>query len=452
MSWPATIRRDILSSKARCQNALARFAAWCVMAAAAVPAAALEPDDWPQFRGPHGAAHAAARDLPDTWDAQQNIRWKTPLPGPGGSSPIVVGERVFITSYSGYGVSAEQPGDKANLVRHLLCLDRADGTTLWQHNLAADSRVINYADFIQRHGYATSTPASDGTRLYAFLENSGVHAFDLDGRPLWRAEVGEEVHNWGSAASLSVDDRLVYVNASVESDSLIALDKESGHEVWRTKRVIGSWSTPALVETADGRRELVLNVKGRLVGIDPQTGEERWRFQTKQSVGAASPVIEGGRIYFAGANPKFVCALRPGGQGEVTESALIWKTGGVGANISSAVVAGGRVFVIDGGIAACLDASDGRLLAKRRLHPSGATFYASPVVAGKKLIAVSRDQGAYVLSADEQLTQLAVNRLGDDMSIANATPAIHRGELLLRTDRAIYCIGSAPASAGDQAE
>lgn len=441
----------IVARTARHQTTLARIAAWCFVATAAVPADAVESGEWPQFRGPRGVARAEAADLPQTWDAKQNVRWHVDLPGPGGSSPIVVGGRVFVTCYSGYGVDAEQPGEKAALVRHLLCLNRADGAMLWRRDVPADSRVINYADFIQRHGYATSTPASDGVRLYAFLENSGVHAFELDGRPLWHTEVGEEVHNWGSAASLTVDERLLYVNAAVESDSLIAIDKLTGQEVWRTKRIIGSWSTPALVDTADGRRELVLNVKGRLVGIDPDSGDERWRFQTKQSVGAASPAIEDGIIYFAGATPKFVCALRPGGQGDVSESALIWKTSGVGANISSAVVAGGRVFVIDGGIAACLDARDGRLLEKRRLNPSGATFYASPVVAGGKLIAVSRDAGAYVLSADKQLTQLAVNRLGADTSIANATPAIDRGELLLRTDRALYCIG-ATAGADQRSE
>lgn len=442
-------RFAVLASPA--QSLVVWLALWIVAVAAVSRAIADESDDWPQFRGPCGIARAKAPDLPKTWDADQHVRWRADLLGPGGSSPIVVGERVFVTCYSGYGLDAEQPGDKADLVRHLICLNRANGAKVWQRDVPADSRVVNYADFIQRHGYATSTPASDGVRLYAFLENSGVHAFDLDGRPLWNTEVGEEVHNWGSAASLVVDEQLVYVNAAVESDSLIALDKLTGQEVWRTKRIIGSWSTPALVDTADGRRELVLNVKGRLVGIDPRSGEERWRFQTKQSVGAASPAVENGRIYFAGSSPKYVCALRPGGHGDVGESALIWKTSGVGANISSAVVADGRVFVIDGGIAACLDANDGRLLEKRRLHPSGATFYASPVVAGGKLIAVSREAGAYVLSADEQLAQLAVNRLGADTSVANATPAIDRGELLLRTDRALYCIG-ATLSVGRQGE
>lgn len=451
MRWPATLSNASALLPALAPTPL-RSARWFLICVVAAPALAGEAGSWSQFRGPRGIARGEAGDLPAAWDAEHSIRWRAELPGPGGSSPIVVGERVFVTCYSGYGIVAEQPGEKADLVRHLICLNRTDGAVLWRRDVPADSRVINYADFIQRHGYATSTPASDGVRLYAFLENSGVHAFDLEGEPLWHTEVGEQVHNWGSAASLTVDERLVYVNASVESDALIALDKLTGNEVWRTKRIIGSWSTPALVEAADGRRELVLNVKGRLLGIEPESGEQRWQFQTKQSVGAASPVIEEGRIYFAGATPKFVCALRPGGEGDVSESALIWKTTGVGAGISSAVVAGGRVFVIDGGIAACLDAADGRVLEKRRLNPSGATFYASPVVAGGKLIAVSREAGAYVLSADAQLAQLAVNRLGADTSIANATPAIDRGELLLRTDRAIYCIGSATASSGGQAQ
>lgn len=395
--------------------------------------------DWPQFRGPGGRASDRSPHLPAEWGPDRNIRWQVELPGPGGSSPIVVGEQIFLTCYSGYGIDAQSPGERRNLVRHLLCRDRAGGKLLWQRDIPAEEVVASYVDFLQQHGYATSTPASDGERVYVSLENSGVHCFDLSGRPLWEYKVGKHVHNWGSAGSLVVDGRCVYVNAAVESDSLLALDKLTGEEVWRFKRVIGSWSTPVPLELADGRRELLLNEKQRLLGLDRDTGRQLWSYQTDQSVGASTPTVSDGLVYLSGGNPKFVAALRPGGTGDVTQSPVVWRTDGVGSSISSPVLYDGRIYVIDRGVAASLDATTGKVVAKARLTPSEATFYASPVAAADKIFAVARESGVYVLSTEPKFAQLANNRL--DTSIFNATPAIHGGELLLRSNRYLYCVG-----------
>lgn len=399
--------------------------------------------DWPQFRGPGGSSSGEA-SLPAQWDASC-IRWRAELPGPGGSSPIVVGRRIYLTCYSGYGVDAESPGDRRNLVRHLLCFERRDGKLLWQRDVPAEEVTARYVDFLQQHGYATSTPVSDGEHVYVSLENSGVHAFDLDGEPIWQRKVGNHVHNWGSAGSLTVDERSVYVNAAVESDALLALDKQTGEELWRYKRVIGSWSTPTPVDLPDDRRELLLNVKQRLLGLDRDTGRQLWSYQTEQSVAASTPTAVDGLIYLSGGNPKFVAALRPGGSGDVSPSAVAWRTDGVGSNIASPVVTEGRVYVVDRGVATCLDAISGKVIAKARLSPSEATFYASPVVCGKKLVAVSRESGIYVLSTEQKFEQIANNRLDD--SVFNATPAIHQGELLLRSNRFLYCISESGADA-----
>lgn len=407
----------------------------------AVPLAADEPGDWPQFRGPAGSASGQA-SLPVKWDLGRDIRWRVELPGPGGSSPIVVGSRIFVTCYSGYGLDAESPGERNNLVRHLLCLDRTSGRQLWRRDIAAEEVVTRYVDFIQQHGYATSTPVSDGERIYVSLENSGVHAFDLTGNPLWHVKVGRHVHNWGSAGSLTLDDRCVFVNAAVESDSLVALDKLSGAEVWRFKRVIGSWSTPTPMDLPDGRRELLLNVKGRLLGLNRDTGQQLWSFQTDQSVGASTPTAIDGTIYLSGGNPKFVAAIRPGGSGDVSQSALIWRTEGVGASISSPAVYQGHVYVVDRGVAACLDAATGKIVSKVRLKPSEATFYASPIAAGQSIFAVSRESGVYVFSTAPNFEQLANNQLNP--TVFNATLAIHDGELLLRSNRYLYCVGGDP--------
>lgn len=427
-------RKTSFVSAALCRTLLL-FIAWQL---AVRLSAAGDSGDWPQFRGPAGAASGQAT-VPAEWHIGRDVRWRVELPGPGGSSPIVVGRRILVTCYSGYGVDAESPGERQNLVRHLLCLDRADGRQLWRRDIPAEETVIRYVDFIQQHGYATSTPVSDGERVYVSFENSGVHAFDLAGEPLWQCKVGRHVHNWGSAGSLTLDERCLFVNAAVESDALLALDKLTGSEVWRFKRVIGSWSTPTPIDLPDGRRELLLNVKGRLLGLDRDNGKQLWSFQTDQSVGASTPTVVDHVIYLSGGGPKFIAAIRAGGSGDVSHSSLVWRTDGVGSSISSPTVYAGHIYVADRGVAACLDAATGKVLSKTRLNPSEATFYASPIVAGTTVFAVSRESGIYALSTAPDFKQLANNRL--DASVFNATPAIHDGQLLLRSNRSLYCIG-----------
>lgn len=397
--------------------------------------------DWPQFRGLAGAASGPAT-LPVQWDFERHVRWRRELPGPGGSSPIVVGEQIFLTAYSGYGVDAQSPGDSRNLVRHLLCLDRGDGRLLWQRDIPADGVVDNYVDFRQQHGYATSTPVSDGRRVFVSFENSGVFAFDLSGEPLWHRKLGNHVHNWGSAGSLTVDERYLFVNAAVEDKALLALDKLSGDEVWRFERVIGSWSTPTPIELSDGRRELLLNVKQQLLGIDRESGRRLWSYKTDQAVAASTPTVVDGVIYCCSGSPKFVAALRPGA-GDLEPPTVIWRTDGVGSGIASPLVYEGHVYIVDRSVAVCLAAGTGKIVAKTRLTPSDGTFYASPVAAGKTLFAVSRESGVYVLSTAPEFKQLAHNTL--DASVFNGTPAVHGGELLLRSDRYLYCIGAEKA-------
>jgi outer membrane protein assembly factor BamB len=428
----------------------ARAAAVCLLVASRLtllPAQAADQlQDWRQFRGPAGSASGYAR-LPAEWEG--HVQWRAELPGPGGSSPIVVGKRIFLTCYSGYGIDPESPGERRNLVRHLLCFNRDDGKLLWQRDVPTEEVVARYVDFLQQHGYATSTPVSDGERVYVSLENSGVHAFDVTGEPVWRRNVGNHVHNWGSAGSLTLDEGRLFVNAAVECDSLLALDKLTGEEVWRVKRVIGSWSTPTPVDLPAGGRELLLNVKQRLLGFDRDTGRQLWSYETEQSVGASTPTAVDGLVYLSGGNPKFVAALRPGAVspgdaspgsgGDASQPEIVWRTDGVGSGIASPVVHEGRVYVVDRGVAACLDAASGAVLSKARLSPSEATFYASPIVADRKLFAVSRESGIYVLSTEPKFAQLANNRLDD--SVFNATPAIHDGQLLVRSNRFLYCIG-----------
>jgi len=169
--------------------------------------------DWSQFRGPTQGV-SAEKTLPTTWSATQNVVWKTALPGPGTSSPILVGDKIYLTAYSGFNVPGT-PGDMNALKRHLVCLERKSGKLLWTKDVAA--KLPEQEKIRDEHGYASSTPASDGKRIYCFFGKSGAKAFDLTGKELWTADVGDTLHGWGSAASPLLYENTVIINASVDS-------------------------------------------------------------------------------------------------------------------------------------------------------------------------------------------------------------------------------------------
>src|SRR5262249_7661240 len=179
----------------------------------AVCARSADAADWLQFRGPGGLGVAPDKRLPTTWSNTQNVVWKRQLPGPGGSSPIIVGKKIFVTCYSGYGVPDANGGDINDLKRHLICVDRATGKILWTRDVPADLPEQPYRSYQAQHGFASSTPVSDGERVYVFFGKSGVFAFDLDGKQVWHAGLGERTNGWGSGASPILYKGLVIINA-----------------------------------------------------------------------------------------------------------------------------------------------------------------------------------------------------------------------------------------------
>ena len=194
-------------------------------------------EDWQRFRGPAGSGVAIdSESLPTAWSPEANLAWKTPLPGPGASSPIIVDGKAFVTCYSGYGLTQENPGDIENLVRHLVCIDMQTGKKRWQKDVKAALPEDPYSGIgVIAHGYASHTPVSDGKNVYAFFGKSGVHAFDMDGIKLWSAVVGKESDpaKWGSSSSPIVYKNTVIITASAESQAIIGLDKATGKELWR---------------------------------------------------------------------------------------------------------------------------------------------------------------------------------------------------------------------------
>ncbi|MBK9140248.1 MAG: PQQ-like beta-propeller repeat protein [Verrucomicrobia bacterium] len=295
-------------------------------------AAAGEDVGWPQFRGPRGQGVSAGTDLPVAWSPGQNVVWKTPLPGPGASSPVVFGDRVFLTCYTGYAVPGEPAGDLSALRRHLLCLNRADGKLLWQQDVPA---VQPEQVRVREHGYASSTPLVDADQVYVFFGKSGVFAFGHDGRERWRADVGSQTHGWGSAASPLAYRDLVIVNAAVESESLVALNRATGREVWRAAGIKESWNTPILVPVAGGKAELVVAILGKILGLDPETGDRLWSCETGIGWYMVPSLVNDGEVVFCiGGRTGGSLAVRAGGRGDVTLSHRLW-TLPKGSNVSS---------------------------------------------------------------------------------------------------------------------
>jgi outer membrane protein assembly factor BamB len=396
--------------------------------------------DWTQFRGPGGMGVSDETGLPTKWSATENLVWKTELPGPGSSSPITLGDRVFVTCYSGYGLEANK-GDQKDLMRHVLCLDRKAGTILWHQKFTPKLPEHKYEGEGAYQGYAGSTPTTDGERLYVFFGRSGVYCLDLEGKELWHVSVGEGTSGWGSGCSPILYGKLLLVNASVESGSLVALDKLTGKEVWRAKGVGAAWNTPLLVGPKE-KPELVVSVQDRVVGFDPGDGSELWRAEGVHRYVCPSVVWHDDVVLAIGGGSTSL-AVRAGGRGDVTKSHGLWRMT-KGSNVGSPVYHDGHLYWAsdDGGFICCQNAATGETAYEKRLEPRPGKIWASPVLADGKLYFVSQHAGAYVVAAKPKFQLLAHNVIEGDDSRTNASPAVSGGQLLLRTDRRLYCLGS----------
>ncbi|MEI8016760.1 MAG: PQQ-binding-like beta-propeller repeat protein [Schlesneria sp.] len=400
--------------------------------------------DWPQFRGPGGSGVADDRDYPTTWSATENVAWRIELPGPGASSPITLGERVFVTCYRGYGVNRSTPGELSQLERVLVCLNRADGKVLWESPVKGTPDEDRYQGQIQSHGYATSTPATDGTRVYVFFGKAGVLAFDLNGKQLWQTSVGtgSAQMGWGQGTSLILYKNLVIVPAFAESKAMVALEKETGKQVWKTDAdgFGGCWSSPILVDLPVGKQELVVSVPHEIWGLDPNNGDFLW-FAEGVKEGVISPMLvsQNGIVYAIGGRQGGAVAIRVGGRDDVTKTHTVWRKD-FGSYVTSPVLFGEHLYwVSDRGIAFCVKTADGEQVYRERLADAG-QLYSSVVVANGRLFAASRENGTYVYAAKPQFESVARNAVDEDAGTCNATPAFSNGQMFLRTNRYLYCI------------
>jgi outer membrane protein assembly factor BamB len=377
--------------------------------------------------------------LPLTWSENDNLLWKVRLPGAGASTPSVVGDRIYLTCYTGYLVPGEPEGSLDQLQRHLLCLNRDDGQPSWQKSVKAK---LPEEERIRDHGYAANSPTADDRIVCVFFGKSGVHCYNHEGRKLWQADVGSGTSGWGTAASPVFYDDLIFINASVESESLVALDRRTGQQRWRAEGIKESWNTPLMVKNESGEDELVLAIQGKVLGFDPKSGEPLWSCDTDiRWYMVPTAVAADGVVYvLGGRSGTAALAVRAGGRGDVTDTHRLW-TSRNGSNVTSPIIHDGHLYWMHEslGIAYCAKADSGELVYEERMNRVG-QVYASALLAEDRLYYLSRSGRATVLAAEPRFELLATNELRDGTQF-NASPAVTGNRMLLRSDRYLYCLG-----------
>jgi outer membrane protein assembly factor BamB len=380
---------------------------------------------WPRFRGPTGQGETAEKGLPVTWDRSgRNVLWRAKVAGRGNSSPIVWGERVFLTSASEKGAE-----------RHVLCYRLADGHLLWSTKAPVRPPEEGVRD---KNGFASATPVTDGERVISFLGSCGLVCHDLDGKQLWHYELPtlRTTHGTGSSPLLYKDLVILSQDQNQADSVFLAVDKRTGKKVWQHPRPKAmTWTTPVVVRVGD-RDEMVIAGAETVKGYDPATGKELWSLAGATHEVIPAVVVGKGLIYSASGRNGPVLALRPGGTGDVTETHLAWRAVRHGAHVPSPVLVGGRLYAAnDMGIVACLDAVTGKLLYQERLSDR---FSASPVVANGLIYLPGESGVTHVLRAGEAFEVVAKNDLGSPIL---ASPAVAGGRMLLRTEEELVCVG-----------
>jgi outer membrane protein assembly factor BamB len=413
--------------------------------------------NWPQWRGNNGSGISSETSLPTEWNETRNIRWKTPIPGRGHSSPIVFGSRIFLTtSIEGPVVPGAQAvrhihkgqeylhpdsvGADHSYTLKLLCLSLDSGKVLW------DKTVYEGTVYDNRHRkntYASATPATDGQFIYLSFEAEGIYCYDFDGKRIWKASVGRIAKGgMGPGTSPVLFENLVILQCDQENGEgsfIAALDKKTGKEVWRVSRdQRRSWSTPLLVKAAQ-RTELVASGPKKILAYDPATGKELWSAPGVESNPIPSPVFGNGLVFVtAGSDAKRALAIRVGGSGDLTDTPnLVWRYDKGTAYVPSPIVYNDYLYLMtDAGALTCLEAATGKLVYQARL-PVATQFTASPVAFAGKLLIVSEDGDGFILKAGPTPEVLNANSLGEPVY---ASPAISNGNILIRGERNLYCI------------
>jgi outer membrane protein assembly factor BamB len=421
---------------------------------------------WPSFRGPEASGIADGQNLPDRWDPKtgENILWRTPIPGLAHSSPVVWGNRIFVTSAVSSDPKATfRPGlygdgdASKDRTRHrwmIYAVDKKNGKVLWER-VAVEGEPIE-----KRHiksTYANSTPATDGRIVVAWFGSQGVYAYDFNGRLLWKVDLGRldlgaydiPTYEWGPASSPIIWNNLVILQCDTQADSfLLALDAGTGQTVWKIDRQeIPSWGTPTIATTSTGP-QLVTNASNFIRGYDPKTGKELWRLGGSSKITAPTPVFsEDLFVVVSGRGPERpIFVVRPNARGDLTladgkksSDAVVWSMTGRGSYMPTPLAYNGTLYVLaNNGLFDAYNLKTGAELYRQRLPLVGSGFSASPVAADGKIYLSNEDGEILVIAGGEKFTHIATNSMGE---LLMATPALSEGRMYVRSSSSLFAIG-----------
>ncbi len=395
-------------------------------------------EDWPCFRGPSRQGISQEKDVPTQWSTASDIRWKTPIPGEGWSSPIVSGDRLFVTTALEGGSSF-----------HMICLDRRSGKVIWDKELTRQKAGHKQSN----NSYATPTPATDGMRVYVPVCDGRILAVSMEGKVEWINSDFDYYSEHGLAVSPVLYEDLVIVPfdwSSPPPDTkvgwqvpwdkavILAVDKSTGKTRWRGSRGSSRIAhvTPQIIKV-DGQDQLVSGAGNVIQGFDLKTGERLWTVSSPGEGVVPSVVIGEGLVFTAsGFGESRICAVRLGGRGDVTKTHTVWESREDVPKMSSMLYVSSRLYLAtEAGVAKCFQAATGAVLWRQRL---GAKFSASPIWADGKIYFLAENGKMTVVEDGPTFKIVAQNELGEKCC---ASPAISQGNLFIRTDKALYCIG-----------
>ena len=406
--------------------------------------------NWPSWRGDvQGSGISSETNLPLEWSDTKNIRWSVKLPERGNSTATVWGERVFVTQ----AVTAEKK-------RTLMCFHRSDGRLLWQQGVVYAERERTQPN----NPYCSASPVTDGERVIASFGSAGLVCYDMDGRELWRRDLGKLDNEWGNASSPVIfEDLCFHYHGPTEHASLLALDKKTGKTVWKFDEpawdtadrtdgfkgkpngIIGTWSTPIVIR-AGLHDELVMTFPMEARGFDPRTGRELWRCGGLSPLVYTSPIFGADIVVGMGGYYCNTIAVKPGGSGDVTATQRVWNQVRSKVGIGSGVIKDGYVYhVQSSGAATCLKLTTGELVWEQKPQGVGshASSWSSMVLAGDRLYYPNQSGDVVVLKASPKFEQLAVNPLKEP---TNSSLAVSDGDIFLRTETTLWCISTKAAA------
>jgi outer membrane protein assembly factor BamB len=422
--------------------------------------------NWPSFRGTQAAGVAERQNLPDRWDGKtgENILWRATIPGLAHSSPVVWGQRIFVTSAVSSDPKASfRPGlygdgdasqDRTTQRWMIYAVDKRTGKILWE-------RVAHEgAPREKRHiksTYASSTPATDGRIVVAWFGSQGVFAYDVNGRFLWKVDLGRlnlgaydiPTYEWGTASSPIIWNNLVILQCDTQDDSfLLALDADTGKQVWKTERdELPSWGTPTVAQTSAGP-ELVTNASNYIRGYDPRDGKELWRLGRSSKITAPTPLFADDKFVIASgrAPERPIFVVKAGARGDLTLSegktasdAVVWSRTGRGSYMPTPLIYDGVLYVLaNNGLLDAYDLKTGEEIYRQRLPLVGSGFSASPVASDGKLYLSNEDGEVLVIAAGRQYAHIATNSIGE---LLMATPALSEGVMYARSSQSLFAIG-----------